>query len=81
MTDKLAAARRKIDALDRRLAALLARRFATAAPLKSLKKKTTDSARERIVLANARRWAGKKYYAAAAAVFKEIIKQSKKLQA
>jgi len=82
MTDKLASARKKIDALDRRLAALLARRFAIAASLKGLKKKTADKAREKIVLANARRSAGKRIYAAAAAaVFTEIIRQSKKLQA
>ena len=81
MTDKLAAARAKIDLLDRRIAALLARRFALAAPLKDLKKAVTDRAREKQVLANARRAAGKKVYAAgAAAVFAEIITQSKKLQ-
>ena len=79
MTDKLAAARKKIDLLDRRIAALLARRFALAAPLKSLKKNVTDKAREKRVLANARRAAGI-YAAGAAAVFKEIIRQSKKLQ-
>jgi chorismate mutase len=81
MIAKLAAARAKIDLLDRRIAALLARRFALAAPLKSLKKNITDKAREKCVLANARRAAGKKIYAAgAAAVFAEIIRQSKKLQ-
>jgi chorismate mutase len=81
MTDKLAAARAKIDLLDRRIAVLLSRRFALTIPLKGLKKTVTDKARERQVLANARRSAGKKIYAAgAAAVFSEIIKQSKKLQ-
>lgn len=82
MTDKLAAAREKIDLLDRRIAALLARRFALAVSTRPLKKKVTDKAREKKVLANARRSAGKKIYAAgAAAVFSEIIKQSRKLQA
>lgn len=81
MTDKLAAARAKIDLLDRRIAALLARRFALAVSLKGLKKTITDRAREKRVLANARRAAGKKSYAAGAgAVFSEIIRQSKKLQ-
>lgn len=81
MTDKLAAARAKIDLLDGRIAALLARRFALAVSLKGLKKRITDKARERRVLANARRAAGKKLYApGAAAVFTEIIRQSKKLQ-
>ena len=81
MTDKLAAARAKIDLLDRRIAALLARRFALAVSLKGLKKTVTDRAREKRVLANARRAVGMKSYAAGAgAVFSEIIKQSKKLQ-
>ena len=81
MTDKLAAARARIDLLDRRIAALLARRFALAASLKGLKKSITDKAREKAVLANVRRAAGKKIYApGAAAIFSEIINQSKKLQ-
>ena len=81
MNDKLAAARAKIDLLDRRIAALLARRFALAAPLRGLKKNATDKAREKKVLANAKLAAGRKIYAAgAAAVFSEIIRQSKKLQ-
>jgi len=81
MTDKLAAARARIDLLDRRIAALLSRRFALAVSLKGLKKNVTDRAREKRVLANACRAAGKKIYApGAAAVFSEIIKQSKKLQ-
>jgi chorismate mutase len=80
MTDKLAAARAKIDSIDRRLAALLARRFALAAGLAGLKKKVTDRARERQVLANARRHAGRACASGAAAVFAEIIRQSKKLQ-
>jgi len=81
MTDELRAARSRIDALDRRLAALLARRFALAAPLAGLKKKISDPAREKRVLANARRHAGKKIYSGGVtAVFKEIIRQSKELQ-
>jgi len=80
MPDKLKSARSKIDFLDRRIAALLARRFALAVPLKALKKKTTDSAREKQVLSNAAAAAGEVYAPAAKAIFTEIIKQSKKLQ-
>lgn len=80
MPDKLQSARLKIDVLDRRIAALLARRFALAIPLKELKEKSTDRPRERQVLSNAAA-AGKKIYAPATrAVFTEIIRQSKKLQ-
>ena len=78
--DKLSAARIKIDGLDRRLAALLARRFALAVPLRGLKKRLTDRAREKQVLANAAAAAGKPYGSSARAVFSEIIRQSKKLQ-
>lgn len=81
MASELQAAREKIDSLDRRIAALLARRWAVAAPLRALKKRATDPARERRVLANAAAAAGKPPYAAAArAVFAEIIRQTKKLQ-
>jgi len=80
MMDELSAARLKIDSLDRRLAALLSRRFALAVPLRGLKKRLTDRAREKRVLANAAA-AGKKAYAPATrAVFTEIIRQAKKLQ-
>ncbi len=61
MADKLAAARAKIDALDRRIAALLARRFALAVPLAALKRRVKDPARERAVLANAAAAAGPRY--------------------
>lgn len=77
--NKLTAARLKIDKLDRRIAALLARRFTLVVPLRGLKKKLTDRAREKRVLANAAA-AGKSYAPAARAVFTEIIRQSKKLQ-
>ncbi|MEK7720914.1 MAG: chorismate mutase [Elusimicrobiota bacterium] len=80
MTDKLSAARLKIDSLDRRIAALLARRFALAVPLKRLKGKSTSRARESQVLANAATAGGKIYAPSTSAVFTEIIRQSKKLQ-
>ena len=81
MPDRLAAARAKIDSLDRRLAALLGRRFALAASLSGLKKKIKDGPREKRVLANARRNAPKAAFRAGmTAVFTEIIRQSRKLQ-
>lgn len=81
MATKLEAARLKIDALDRRIAALLSRRFALAAPLRALKKKASDPARERRVLSNAAAAVKKIHARAARSVFAEIIRQSKKLQA
>lgn len=81
MTDKLAAARAKIDALDRRIAELLSRRFALAAPLRALKGRAADPARERRVLANAAAAVKKGHGPCARAVFAEIIRQSKRLQA
>lgn len=78
--DKLSAARLKIDSLDRRIAVLLSRRFDLAVPLRGLKKRLTDRAREKQVLAKAAA-AGKKIYAPAVrAVFTGIIRQAKKLQ-
>ena len=78
--DELSAARLKIDNLDRRLAALLSRRFALAVPLRGLKKRLTDRARERRVLANAAAAGEKAYASSTRAVFTEIIRQAKKLQ-
>ncbi|HCC47949.1 MAG TPA: hypothetical protein DEQ38_07540 [Elusimicrobia bacterium] len=81
MATKLEAARLKIDALDRRIAALLSRRLALAAPLRALKAKASDPARERQVLANAAAAVKKIHARAARAVFSEIIRQTKKIQA
>lgn len=80
MPDKLAAARVKIDSLDRRIAGLLSRRFTLAAPLAAFKKRISDPARERSVLANAAAAGRKAHAPAVRAVFSEIIRQSKKLQ-
>lgn len=81
MPDRLSAARGKIDSLDRRIAALLARRFALAASLSGLKKTILDEPREKQVLRNARRNSGGAAFSAgAAAVFTEIIRQCRKLQ-
>ncbi|MEI7527689.1 MAG: chorismate mutase [Elusimicrobiota bacterium] len=79
----LAGIRKKIDALDRRVAGLLARRFALALVItrKGLKKKFTDPARERRVLGNAAAAAGcPEFGRAARAVFTEVIRQTKKIQ-
>lgn len=80
MQSELARARARIDLLDRRIAALLKRRWALAAPLRALKRRKTDPARERRVLANAAAAAGRAYSGAARAVFAEIVRQTKKLQ-
>ncbi|OGR78329.1 MAG: hypothetical protein A2X32_02215 [Elusimicrobia bacterium GWC2_64_44] len=80
MPSKLETARGRIDALDRRIAALLARRFALAVPLRALKRRAADPARERQVLANAAAAAGKPYAEAARAVFAVIIRRTKALQ-
>ncbi|OGS10910.1 MAG: hypothetical protein A2234_03450 [Elusimicrobia bacterium RIFOXYA2_FULL_58_8] len=82
MTNRLLEIRGKIDTLDRRIGRLLARRFALAMPLRLLKNKVSDPAREKQVLANAAAGAGKPAFRGAVrAVFTEVIRQSKKLQA
>lgn len=81
MKDRLAAARSKIDALDRRLAALLSRRFALVKPLAALKPRVKNPARERAVLRNAAGAARRGFAAATRLVFSEIIRQSAALQA
>jgi len=81
--DRILEIRKKIDALDGRIAGLLAKRFSLARSIarEGLKKKITDRARERQVLAHAAAAAGKPAFRMGArAVFTEIIRQSKKLQ-
>ncbi len=80
MPGKLEAARARIDALDRRIAVLLARRFDITAPLGALKAAVRDSGRERRVLAAAARAAGRRRAPAVKAVFLEILRQSRRLQ-
>jgi chorismate mutase len=73
--------RGKIDALDARLARILAERFRVVLSLVGLKKSVRDAARERVVLARVRRLVGgKELEPAAAAVYREIMKQSRLLQ-
>lgn len=81
--DELAAIRGRIDSLDRRIGALLARRFALAVAVKrkALRKGAADKARERKVLANAAAAAGGGSFGAAArAVYGEVLRQARKLQ-
>jgi len=82
MKDELAGIRARIDSLDRRTAALLARRFALARSLarKGLKKRITDKAREKRVLTNVSAAAEPAFRPALRAVYSEVIRQSKKLQ-
>ena len=81
MANRLLEIRRKIDKLDRRVGALLARRLALALPLKHLKKIRTDPAREKQVLANAAAGAGRPALRRAVrAIYMEVIRQTKKLQ-
>jgi len=83
MASRLLALRGKIDELDRRIAGLLARRFALGLIIarQNLKEKFTDPARERRVLANAAAAAGKPAFRRGArAVFSVVIRQTKKLQ-
>ena len=83
MADRLRDIRGKIDELDRRVAGLLARRFTLGIAIgrERLKKRFTDRAREKRVLANAASGAGKPAYRPAVrAVFTEVIRQTKKLQ-
>jgi chorismate mutase len=81
MENSLAKKRKKIDALDARLAGLLAERFSVVMSLAGLKKKIRDPRREAAVL---KRAAGlvkdKKLRPAVTAVYGEIIRQSRLLQ-
>ncbi len=73
--------RRKIDALDARLAGLLAERFSVALSLAGLKKKVRDPGREAAVLKHAAASVkDKKLRPAVAAVYREIIRRSRLLQ-
>lgn len=81
MKNPLEEKRKKIDALDTRLAGLLAERFSIVASLAGLKKKVRDPARETTVLKHA---AGlvkdRKLRPAVLAVYRELIKRGRRLQ-
>ena len=81
MRNPLEGKRKKIDAIDARLAGLLAERLSVAASLAGLKKKVRDPKREAVVLKHA---AGlvkdRKLRPAVLAVYRELIKQGRRLQ-
>jgi len=81
MGTPLAEKRKQIDALDARLAGLMAERFSVVRSLAELKNKVRDPRREAAVL---KRAAGlvkdKTLRPAVTAVYRELIKQSRLLQ-
>ena len=81
MKNPLEEKRKKIDVMDARLAVLLAERLAAAASLAGLKKKIRDPAREAAVLKRAAALIkDRKLRPAVLAIYREIIKQSRRLQ-
>ncbi len=73
--------RRTIDALDARLAGLMAERFSVVLSLAGLKKKVRDPRREAAVLKHAAAAVKeKKLRPAVTAVYRELIRQSRLLQ-
>lgn len=78
---RLARRRRRIDILDARLVRILAERLIIARSLAVLKKSLRDVSREREVLRRVRRLVGRKDLEhATVAVYREIMKQSLRLQ-
>lgn len=81
MRSPLEEKRKKIDAIDVRLAALLVKRLAIAASLAELKQKVRDTDREAGVLRRAVNLTkDRKLRAAMLAVYREILKQGRRLQ-
>ncbi|HBB66076.1 MAG: hypothetical protein A2X28_01285 [Elusimicrobia bacterium GWA2_56_46] len=81
MADTLEEKRKKIDAIDARLAVLLAARFSLAASLAGLKKKVRDPLREAAVLKHAANLVNDgRLRPAVLAVYREIMKRSRLLQ-
>ena len=79
--DELSKRRKVIDALDLRIAPLLAARFRAAASLRGLKPRIKDTGREAHVLARAKAAArGRRLRAALGAAYTEIMRQSRRLQ-
>ncbi|MCR4820126.1 MAG: chorismate mutase [Elusimicrobiales bacterium] len=78
----LETARLMIDEADRQIVALLVRRFSIAKSMaeRKMKPEIYDAAREAEVLKKAKAAAGQEYSLNVAAVYGEIIKQSKKVQ-
>jgi chorismate mutase len=81
MDKGLAAGRKKIDAIDARLARLLADRLAVARSLAAFKNTIRDPRREAVVIRRAAKAAsGGELRLAVAAIFREIIRQGLRLQ-
>ncbi len=81
MVSALEKTRKKIDAVDSRLAPLLAARFGLVRPLAGLKKSVRDPAREAAVLKHAGALVKTgELRTAVAAVYKEIFRQGRRIQ-
>ncbi|MBI4802630.1 MAG: chorismate mutase [Elusimicrobia bacterium] len=81
MISALEKKRKKIDAIDSRLAGLLVKRFGLVKSLAGLKKTIRDPKREAAVLKTAGGLAGSKELRfAVAAVYKEIFRQGRRMQ-
>lgn len=81
MENPLEKRRKKIDALDARLAGLMAERFSLVLSLAGLKKRVRDPRREAAVLKHAAgRVKDKKLRPAVTAVYREIIRRGRLLQ-
>ncbi|MFA6433268.1 MAG: chorismate mutase [Elusimicrobiales bacterium] len=81
MANPLEKKRGRIDAIDARLTGLLAGRLSLAASMTELKKKVRDPGREAAVLRRAaRRVKDRTVRPAVVAIYREIIKQSRRLQ-
>jgi len=81
MISALEKKRKKIDALDSRLAALLAERFGLVKSLAGLKKTIRDPEREAAVLKTAGGLVkGQALSSAVTAVYKEIFRQGRRIQ-
>ncbi len=82
MIGLLEAKRKQIDALDAKLSGLLAERLSLAASMAGLKNKVRDPKREALVLERvAARVRGTALRAAVLAIYRELIKQGRLLQA
>ncbi len=81
MENLLERKRKTIDAMDARLAGLMAERFSVVLSLAGLKKKIRDPRREAVVLRHAAASVkDKKLRPAVKAVYRELIRQSRLLQ-
>ena len=81
---KLKNYRRRIDAIDRKIARLLSSRFNLVEKIKSYKKinkvRITDKKRELDVLSNVKKYSKNRYKKSINQIFRTIINYSKKIQ-